>query len=273
MGAEEAEDERADAPILSNVAVSLSPEWFLLRALRITASVFAVICGLSVYCTPWSLWDKMMNDPFYQMEGNEACWHGQLHEPDCIRGFEAWSGNSVIECPYRTDERYAWIGATPDGLVLDDVLRPGQGPAILECKCPYYHMYDSPPIQYVLQTYVQMFVYHVPVAYLSAWHPSGRMRIWRVHWNEACWAWCMLRARAFWYCMQEGVRPTPEMIPMVVHPTQQWLLQGEDQRWNLAATYGVKPWMLPPAFPIETLLFDLIDDHGPCGKHEVRSAF
>lgn len=238
-----------------SVAPSLSPAWFLLRAIRITASVLGVICGLSPYCTPWLHFERMFADPYYQMEPTDATCYGHRREPDNIRVFCEWSGNCVLECPYRTSTTYAWIGATPDGLILSDALRNGEA-ALLECKCPYYHFYDAPPPHYVAQMFAQMHAYQIPVIYFSVQGKQDEMRVWRITWDDAYWAWLMVRATRFWTCVQARVEPTEAMIPMVSEPAKQLAVQGEDARAAICRDHRLEPWMLPPPLEMELLRFD-----------------
>lgn len=251
-------------------AASLTPAWFLLRRLGLSASCMATYCGLSKYSSPWHMWWHMRYTPHESMEPTDATRHGQRYEDHCIAGFEQWSGNAVSNCPFRVSDMYRWIRTTPDGLVMEDVLQRPPAPATVECKCPYNAMYDTPPLQYVVQVMDQLFTYRIRVGYLAVWHPSGAMRVWRILWSPVYWHWIMERAAFFWCALQMDVAPCQNTLPWVVAPAEELMKQQMHRRLDeaqylhervhVAHQYRLHPEALPPYAPIECLRFDAVDE-------------
>jgi len=244
---------------------SLSLVWFLLRAFRLTASVVAVAIGLGNVALPAALWTKIRTNPLEKSEDNEACAHGRREEPNVISETSRRLDIVITEGHYRTDPNLHWLGATPDGEILDDTfdyMRRSELPprkALLECKAPFYCPYGHAPIYYVIQTYVQMKVEGLQVNYLSSYWDSGRcMRIWRVRWSDEVWHWIMVRLVIFVNCLYNDVPPSPTLLPHVYEPCQELLDTGfaHGARERIATKHSLHPNMLIPDIPIEMICFD-----------------
>ena len=54
--------------------------------------------------------------------GNIATEHGNLHEPLAQMDYQVKTGNFVEECGFIVHPVYDWLGASPDGLVLDNTV-------------------------------------------------------------------------------------------------------------------------------------------------------
>lgn len=255
---------------LPDSAPGLSYLWSLLRSLGLNASSFATICGLSKHSSPWHIWWHMRYAPNESMEPSDATRHGQHYEDYCVAGFEKWSGNTTVNCPFRVSDMYQWIRTTPDALVLEDVLQDPIAPATVECKCPYNAMYDSPPVQYVVQVVDQMFTYRIAVGYLCVWHPNGAMRVWRIRWDIRYWHWIMERASFFWRALQNDIAPCKDTLPWVVDAAETLMKllsqknlteeQYNRERIRVAAEFHLLPESLPPYLPLECLRFDMVQE-------------
>lgn len=257
-------------PVLDNVTPSLSTAWFLLRLLGATAADISKYIGLSPYSSAQDAFWHMRHNPLQGLEPAPALAHGNFYEPQNIRMLSKRLGVQIVECPFRTDARCPWIRATPDGIVVLDPHT--QQTALIECKCPYNAMYSSPPIQYVVQQFVQMRVYGLRVNYLSAWHPSGAMRVWRTHWNDDYWQWIYQRLQIYWTALRYDVEPTRTMLPWVVQPAQEHL-DLQIKRWRdkdaldqsrsaLVREFGLQANDLPPNVHIEQLHYDPVKGTG-----------
>jgi hypothetical protein len=248
-----------------------TPEWHLLRGVRITASVASVFAGCSEYGTPWAhaVYKAMaIQGPW---AGNKATKHGQAHEATCLAGFERATGNVVCAAPYRSDWLTPWTGGTPDALVVRDCLSARGAPALVEAKCPFYLMYKTPPLAYVFQTHVQMHAYRIPMAYLPAWK-GGRITVWRIHYSEHLYAYFMLFAMRYRACLQSGVLPDHYVMHMLPHAAKAFAATGFDEakRDSIARAHDVEPHALPPGPVIDLICTDL--DVGGKAAPTVREA-
>lgn len=273
---------------------SLSPAWFLLRAFRLTASIVAVAIGLGKMSLPYSLWEKMREFPLQRGEDSEPCIHGRVTEPLVVEETMRRTGLKIEESFYMTDAQYPWLGATPDGYVKHDllVIRADRGVALLaparpedsgaafheapealiECKAPYFRAYSGPPIDYIIQTYVQMRVAGIKVTYLTTYWANGRcMKIWRVTWCDKVWRWIERRMLIFMSCVYNGVRPTLTLLPHLYEATSRLVYSGFDPKVRLeeAAKLKMAPSGLIPDIPLETIM-DLPDPFYYMGNQRVE---
>ncbi len=70
-------------------------------------------------------------------KSNVATEYGQLHEPLAQMEYQSETGNFVEECGFFVHPEHDWLGASPDGLVGDDI--------VLEIKAPYGLRNKNPP--------------------------------------------------------------------------------------------------------------------------------
>ncbi|KAG7666608.1 hypothetical protein NADE_003593 [Nannochloris sp. 'desiccata'] len=143
-------------------------QWRSLRERRLTASAFSKALGFFPGDRD-SLWEEKvgLKAPF---AGNDATSWGTRMEPEALQQYEALTGQRVESCMFRVkhdDPPHGWLGASPDGLVQgleifdagstnssgttssrglivnggvstsSSISSLGQGPGILEIKCPY----------------------------------------------------------------------------------------------------------------------------------------
>lgn len=260
---------RAPPIKLANAAPSLCPNWHAARLFGISAAVAAAYANCSKYNHGRHGHHHLRHNPREGLEPSPPLAHGNFYEDSNVLAFSRWSGNEVLECPFRVSEYYSWIRATPDGLILQDRLQNPPAPALVECKCPYNAMYESPPVQYVMQQFIQMFVYRIPVNYLVVWHPSGAMRIWRTRWCDVYWQWLFMRLEYFWTMLRFDVESDAHTMGWNVQAAEEhmkaWLMCDGDverstvHRLRIAKTLECHPADIPPEVPIQRLRFDKVD--------------
>ena len=277
-----AEDEEDAPPETVITVVSLSPAWFLLRAFRATASMVSVLIGLGKMSRPAGYWKRIVETPLERGEDPAPCIHGRITEPLVIIQTARRTGLQILDSSYHTDRVYPWLGATPDGYVKHDTLilradrgvnldpdylvdpdkmeAPVEGPeALIECKAPYFRAYDGVPLDYLIQTFVQMRVTGVRVTYLTAYWANGRcMMIWRITWSGRVWRWIERRLLRFIACLYNRVEPTDYMIPHLYKENQQLLKENfsHASRLRIATEAGISPKLLLPPVFIETITKD-----------------
>lgn len=107
-------------------------------------------------------------------EENPVMRWGTLHEEDALYEYECATGlipsNTLENQRFFIHPRYAWLGATPDGLIGDQ--------ALVEFKCPM-NQYDAPKPHHLVQTQVQLAVTGRLTCDLATWTPES-FRIWRI---------------------------------------------------------------------------------------------
>lgn len=103
-----------------------SSEWLEIRKNLITASNFGQICKrkVSINTAP------LVKNILYQKKITfiTAVAHGIEHERQALQQLEKQENINIMPCGLFIDRTYPFIGATPDGLVGDDIL--------VEIKCP-----------------------------------------------------------------------------------------------------------------------------------------
>jgi len=112
-----------------------SAEWFAARRGRLTASDCGAVLGLDPNRTREDVMRAMVREwhgAEREFQGNIATQWGVANEVNAIAAFELETGLSVQPCGFYTYED--WLGASPDGLVLnpDKTIKCG-----IEVKCPF----------------------------------------------------------------------------------------------------------------------------------------
>lgn len=247
--------------------VSLGKAWFWLRAYKITASMASVCMGLSKRASPQALYWKLTTCPMEQTPDNPQMASGRLKEPLVIKETEKRLGIKIEESAYIAHLLFPWLAATPDGRVVHDDYRHPNAPTCrakecqtnIECKAPYFRPYDYPPLEYVIQTYVQMFTTNIKVSYLTTYWADGQcMRIWMIEWSDAAWLWMMQRMMLFMTFLRLRISPPASLLPSVADANQELLNGNFDPklRQSVARKHRVKDHDLLPTIPIKCLIFD-----------------
>jgi putative phage-type endonuclease len=138
----------------------LSHEWFAARRGRITGSNVGAILGLSPHTTRDDVMRRMCME-WQGMEseftGNVATEYGQFHEKLAVQDLQDNYDVVVKECGFIPHTELYWLGASPDGLIDDNL--------IVEIKCPYSLRDDESPVfrsineqpHYFAQIQIEMF--------------------------------------------------------------------------------------------------------------------
>ncbi|KAK3013148.1 hypothetical protein RJ639_008571 [Escallonia herrerae] len=191
-----------------------SEEWFALRKDKLTTSTFSTALGLWKGNRRCELWKEKV---FASDQSNEASkihameW-GVLNEATAIEQYRSITGRDVSPLGFaiHPEERFAWIGASPDGLL-------GRFPAggILEVKCPYNKgkpekalPWSTMPFYYMPQVQGQMEVMDRDWVDLYCWTPNGST-IFRLCREREYWELMHGILREFWW---ENVIPAREAM-------------------------------------------------------------
>jgi putative phage-type endonuclease len=210
-------------------------QWLSLRERRLTASAFSKALGFFPGDRE-SLWEEKvgLKTPF---AGNEATSWGTRMEPEALQQYEALTGQRVESCMFRVkhdDPPHGWLGASPDGLVQGleitstttmmtnnstninntstNIITPsstgslGQGPGILEIKCPYNKGHPElavPPQRaiwyYMPQLQGLMDIFDRQWCSLYVWTQSHGSASFQVERNEEYWAAAFEILAEFWW--------------------------------------------------------------------------
>lgn len=166
-----------------------TPEWHLLRAGKLTGSMFGAALGLSPYCSRQKLWRLLTGREQPEPE-NDAMRRGTEYEPVAIDWYETETGNLVTPVGFIPHPVFDWCGVSPDGFV---------GAGRLEVKCPVNGSHPAIPDHYAPQC---VGVVHITggewLDYVS-WHMDGP-RVYRITADETReqWAKWERELEAFW---------------------------------------------------------------------------
>ncbi|KAI4329874.1 hypothetical protein MLD38_028209 [Melastoma candidum] len=194
-----------------------SDEWFALRKDRLTTSTFSTALGFWKGTRRLELWkEKVFASEVQIPEASKAVamqW-GVLNEEAAIDKYKSITGRDVSSLGFavHSEERYEWLGASPDGLLG---CFPGGG--ILEVKCPYNKgkpevalPWSTMPFYYMPQVQGQMEVMDRDWADLYCWTPNGST-IFRVSRERGYWDLIYGMLREFWW---ENVVPAKEAVSL-----------------------------------------------------------
>jgi len=218
-------------------------QWLSLRERRLTASAFSKALGFFPGDRE-SLWEEKvgLKAPF---AGNDATSWGTRMEPKALQQYEALTGQRVESCMFRVkhdDPPHGWLGASPDGLVQglevfntssnstsstssstttaaggglilnndvvssDSTSSLGQGPGILEIKCPYNKGRPElavPPQQaiwyYMPQLQGLMDIFNREWCSLYIWTQMHGSASFQVERNEEYWAAAFEILAEYWW--------------------------------------------------------------------------
>lgn len=182
-----------------------SPEWFAQRKGKLTSSDAATALGLNPYSKPVELLFKKcgVGKPF---TGNEATLHGQKYEDEAIEKYAKVMGkknhefgmisyadlhptreeHSARSCTHLIDEKYHFLGGSPDGIAedVDNV----EDLIMLEVKCPMRRKikHGQVPHYYYPQVQLNMFILNLEMADFIEYIPTNgnknmELNIVRVH--------------------------------------------------------------------------------------------
>ncbi|KAL7261274.1 hypothetical protein ACSBR1_006836 [Camellia fascicularis] len=192
-----------------------SEEWFALRRDKLTTSTFSTALGFWKGKRRYELWhEKVFASDIQLMEASRmgAMEWGVLNEAAAIERYKSITGRDVSLLGFAThsEERFDWIGASPDGLLG---CFPGGG--ILEVKCPFNKgkpemglPWSTMPFYYMPQVQGQMEIMDRDWVDLYCWTPNGST-IFRVCRERSYWQLMHGILRKFWW---ENVVPAREAL-------------------------------------------------------------
>jgi putative phage-type endonuclease len=153
-----------------------SPEWFAARKGRVTGSNVGAILGLNPYRDADDVLRAMVREHHgaeREFTGNAATEYGSYHEDGATIEYQMETGNTVEKCGFFVHPSHDWLGASPDGLIDDDI--------ILEVKCPFGQREKNPPEfksalqqgHYWAQMQIEMECSQRQQAHFWQWCPAG----------------------------------------------------------------------------------------------------
>lgn len=157
-----------------------SEEWFAIRKDKLTTSTFSTALGFWKGTRRAELWlEKVFTPEDQAIEAPKmrAMEWGVLNEAVAIERYRSITGHDVSSLGFAVhrEERFGWLGASPDGLLN---CSPNGG--ILEVKCPYNKgkpelglPWSNVPFYYMPQVQGQMEIMDRDWVDLYCWTPNG----------------------------------------------------------------------------------------------------
>lgn len=200
-----------------NDLLQRSEEWFALRKDRLTTSTFSTALGFWKGKRRSELWhEKVFASEAQVIEASKRCamdW-GVTNEAAAIERYKSITGRDVSSLGFavHAEDRYYWLGASPDGLL--DCFAGG---GILEVKCPYNKgkpetalPWSTMPFYYMPQVQGQMEIMDREWVDLYCWTINGST-IFRVIRDREYWELMHGILKEFWW---ENVIPAKEALSM-----------------------------------------------------------
>ena len=183
---------------LARSLIQGSDAWFAARKNRLTASNFATAAGLSKYVTPTTLWEKLTGRIPNEQISTAETRHGTENEDVARKFYERLMRTKVEETGLWLHPQYAWLAASPDGLIDSD--------GLLEIKCPIYQVHEQVPMHYMAQVQGQIECCDRKYCDFLSWR-AGCQRVIRVYRSKAYWAWLQRILQTFWDCVEKNQNP------------------------------------------------------------------
>lgn len=216
---------------MTSSAPQRSEEWFALRKKKLTTSTFSTALGFWKGNRRAELWHEKVYacgpEDVAASVANSAMNWGVQNEQAAVESYRRITGREVDFMGFIThmDERYGWLGASPDG-VLGSL--PDGG--ILEVKCPYNKgkpelglPWSAVPYYYMPQVQGQMEIMGRDWVDLYCWTPNGST-LFRVGRDPVYWKLVIGILHEFWWGC--------------VVPAREAILNGDEE--------AVKQYMPPP---------------------------
>ena len=180
-----------------------SPEWFEARKKKLTGSNIGAALGVNPWKKPDDLIRQMVREYHgaeSEFSGNIATEYGTAHEPLAMFDYEMETGNTVQECGFFVHPEFDWLGASPDGLVGDDI--------VLEIKVPF-GLRDKKGGDLVFKTALEQPHYYAQIqmemgatgrkaCHFYQWSPNGGSYVERVEYDDAWWSDNLPKLEAFY---------------------------------------------------------------------------
>ncbi len=201
--------------------MSLSNEAKARRLQYVTGSDCSIVCGVSKYCTPFTLWEyktkRRTEDDISEKPHVKA---GIMLE-DAVRDWlaEAIDKDIKHDDEFRIHANYPWMGATIDGYILDSDSRIT---AIVEVKTASSDegWGDSGsniiPESYRLQVAHYMAVTDCDICYVGVLIRGVDFRHYVIYRDMDLEEYIICREMAFYECMSKDIPPNPETYEEVV---------------------------------------------------------
>ena len=126
---------------------SNSSQWYEERRIRITSSVFGRVCRRLPTTLPGPLVNSIVNQRMYQSMPLSCAW-GKDNEKKALNAYKQTMHDKghtnlvVMMSGLIINPEYAYLGASPDGIVSDPTSTNPNG--LLEIKCPYQARNSTP---------------------------------------------------------------------------------------------------------------------------------
>ena len=187
--------------------------WLTLRKRDVTASEIAGLFGVSKWSSPLQVYADKTGGA-REFGDNAAMKAGRIMESAIAEAVRELHSDWIVEkaTKYYRDPELR-IGCTPDyfkvvGVGMGSVKVP------VECKFVQPKIYeadwkDGPPLMYVLQTLVQIYITGAPYGYVAVMldNRAKDVFLYDVPRNDAAWAKIKERVKMFWIDVALGVLP------------------------------------------------------------------
>lgn len=185
-----------------------------MRKMDVTASEVPALFGASAFTTALQVYaDKTGKGKGYG--DNVAMRAGRIMEPAvAAAAMEEKPGWGLVKANEYFRDEVRRIGATPDYFRVDT-----REMEVVECKFVQPHIFESdwkagPPLMYVLQTLVQVYVTGLPRGWIACMidNRAKDVFLYEVPRNDNAWARICTAVDRFWEAVHNGELPNPDFV-------------------------------------------------------------
>jgi len=189
-------------------------QWLTERLGGIGASESAAILGYDPYQSPWSIWQKKVDQVIEDVDSGPMAEWGHRHESAIAQKFSEEHPEFEIQDPGDYYIEWATGLSVPMFCTPDRILYHGSEKSVLELKCAWYdrakEFEDDLPIHYRIQVTHQMLCLGIEHAYYAVLLNGYDFRWYREELNEKFAQALVKKLTEFWELVQSKTAPATD---------------------------------------------------------------
>lgn len=226
-------------------------DWLAARRTGIGGSDAPVVCGVSPWKSPLTLWSEKRGLIGSDGRSSEAAEWGHILEPVILDQYARRTGRGVRHWPQTVSlasRERAWQRCTPDALQVERENGPGDderaGPGIVQVKTVGLRgadrWEDGPPLEHQVQCQHELAVTGCRWGTIAVLVGGQELRYWDFAWNQTFVDWLVSVEADFWALVKGGEQPQLDGSPSTAETLKK--LHPEDNGQTVELPDAARQW-------------------------------